>query len=125
MSDSDDLDLKIKLHRMQRRLLAEKAQKETQRPSSPPQDPEAVVRRILAERGDEVLDAAKQQFPAETRQVINELAGLITKGEVTIITGEWLYTVLNQVGIPVRLKTTIQIVSDGKAGSIANKLKEK
>lgn len=125
MSEDEDLDLKLKLHRMQRRLLAEKAQRDAN-PSSPPlKDPEAVVRSKLRERGVEVLDAAMQQFPVETKQVVEELAGLIKKGEISEITGPWLYSVLNQIGLPVRLRTTIQIVSDGKVGSIADKLKER
>ncbi len=110
---------------MQRRLLAEKAQRNAKTPNLLPEDPDVVVRPMLRERGDEVLEAAKQQFPAEIKQVVEELAGLINKGEISEITGPWLYSVLNQIGIPVRLKTTIQIVSDGKVGSIADKLKEK
>ncbi len=125
MSDQEDLELKMKLLRMQRRLLAEKAQKDAKSAASTPRDPETLVRSVLRERGVEVLEAAKQQFPMETRQVIDELAGLVAKGEVSEITGPWLYSVLNQIGIPVRLRTSIQIVSDGKVGSIADKLKEK
>lgn len=125
MSDQEDLELKMKLLRMQRRLLAERAQKDAKSAASTPRDPETLVRSVLRERGDEVLEAAKQQFPMETRQVIDELAGLVAKGEVSEITGPWLYSVLNQIGIPVRLRTSIQIVSDGKVGSIADKLKEK
>lgn len=119
----EDLDLKMKLLRMQRKLLAERAQREAK--PTPPEDPEKIVRRVLRERGDEVLVAAKQQYPTGTAEVLEELAGMVESGEITEITGGWLYSVLNQIGIPVRLKTTIQIVSDGKVGSIAEKLKEK
>ncbi len=118
----DDLDLKMKLLRMQRKMLAERAQKEVKPEHS---NPEETVRSVLRERGNEVLEAAKQQFPSETKQAIEELAILVKKGEITEITGEWLYSVLNQIGIPIRLRTTIQIVSDGKVRSIADKLKEK
>jgi DNA-binding TFAR19-related protein (PDSD5 family) len=125
LSEKDDLELKMKLLRMQRRLLAEKAQKE-EKPIVPARaDSESIIRRVLRERGDEVLAAAKQQFPAETKKILEELATLVERGEVSEISGPWLYSVLNQVGIPVRLKTTIQIVSDGKVGSNADKLKEK
>ncbi len=106
-------------------MLAEKAQKEAK--STPPitEDSENIVRNVLHERGDEVLEASKQQFPSETKQVIEELAGLVKRGEVTEITGGWLYSLLHQIGIPVRLKTTIQIRSDGKMVSIADKMREK
>ncbi len=120
----EDLDLKMKLLRMQRRMLVEKAQKEAKPDPSHPEDPEKTVRSVLRERGREVLEAAEQQFPSETKQAVKELASLVKKGEVTEITGEWLYSVLNQIGIPVRLKTTIHIISGGKVGSIADKLKE-
>lgn len=124
MSD-ENLDLRMKLLRMQRRMLAERAEKEAKPTPLPPESPEKIVRKVLRERGSEVLDAALQQFSIETRQALVELAGLVNKGEITEITGAWLYSVLNQIGIPVRLKTSIQIVSDGKVGSIAQKLKEK
>ena len=124
MSD-EDLDLKMKLLRMQRRLVAERTEKEARQAVPAPESPEKIVRKALRERGVEVLEAALQQFPSETKQIMEELAGLVTKGEITEITGPWLYSVLNQIGIPVRLRTTIQIVSDGKVGSIADKLKEK
>ena len=120
----DDLELKMKLLRMQRRMLMERAEKEAKHESKPEQ-PEEIVRSVLRERGEEVLEAAKQQFPIETRQALEELAILVKKREVTEITGEWLYAVLNQIGIPVRLKTTIHILSEGKAHSIADKMKEK
>ena len=125
MSGEDDLELKMKLLRMQRKLFAEKEQKETRQAAPLPEDPETIIRGVLRERGDEVLEAAKQQFPAEAKQVIEELAGLVKKGKISEISGQWLFSVLNQIGIPVRLKTTIQIVSGGKVGSIADKLKEK
>ena len=121
----DDLDLKMKLLRMQRRMLLEKAQKEAKDEPSHPEDPEKIVRGVLRERGVEVLESAKQQFPSQTRQAIIELADLVKKGEITEITGEWLYSVLNQIGIPVRVKTTINMVSHGKVASIADKLREK
>jgi DNA-binding TFAR19-related protein (PDSD5 family) len=121
----DDLDLKMRLLRMQRRMLLEKAQKEAKPESTHPEDPEEIVRSVLRERGEEVLRAAKQQFPNETNQALRELAALVKQGEITEITGEWLYSVLNQIGIPVRLRTSIQIISDGKARSIADKMKEK
>ncbi len=124
MSD-EDLDLKMKLLRMQRRILLERAEKEAKPAAPAPENPEKIVRKVLRERGGEVLDAALHQFPVETRQAIEELAGLVKNGEIAEISGGWLYSVLNQIGIPVRLKTTIQIVSDGKVGSIAEKLKEK
>lgn len=117
--------MKMKLLRMQRRLLAEKTHTETKPATPKPENPEETVRKHLTQRGDEVLEAAKQQHPAETKQIIGELARLVKSGEISEISGPWLYSLLNQLGIYVRLKTTIQIVSDGKAESIAEKLKEK
>ncbi len=110
---------------MQRKLLAERAREESKPSQTQKEQPEAIVRRVLRERGDEVFEAAIQQFPSETREVLPELASLVEKGEITEITGAWLLAVLNQIGIPVRLKTTIQLVSDGKVGTIAEKLREK
>ncbi len=124
MSGEGDLELRLKLLRMQRRLLSEPSQKDKRTPPPEPEDPEKIVRDVLRERGEEVLEAALQQFPAETRQIIKELADLVKVKEVREITGSWLFSLLHQIGLPVRVKTTLQIVSDGKAGSIADKLKE-
>ncbi len=125
MPKDDDLELKMRLLRMQRRILAEKAQKEEKATATPLESPETIVRGVLRERGNEVLDAAQKQFPSETNQMIIELSELVKRGEIQEITGAWLYSVLNQVGIPVRLKTAIRIVSDGKTASIADRLREK
>ena len=121
----EDLDLRMKLLRMQRRMLSERAQEEAQLSPPPAEDSEKIVRGVLRERGSEVLDALKQQFPLESKQIIGELTGLVKGGELNEITGGWLYSLLHQMGIPVRVKTTIQIESDGKIVSIADKMKEK
>ena len=47
---------------------------------------------------------------------------LILEGKITEIEGEELYALLREVGLPVRLNTTIRVLSHGKTKLLAEKL---
>ncbi|MFH0848939.1 MAG: hypothetical protein V1857_05510 [archaeon] len=128
MSDNDELPLwkKRRLLDMQRRLLVQKAEQEA-KPEQPKRTltSEEKVLALYAGRAKEVHETAKRQFPDATKKVIEALARLVDRGELTgPISGEELYAFLQRLGIRVRLPTTISYVENGKTKSIAEKIRQ-
>jgi DNA-binding TFAR19-related protein (PDSD5 family) len=121
----DDLELMyIKLKKMKelQKLLATKTQKVEKKEV----DDIAFIKSKLTGRGLEVLEAALSQYPEMTREVIKYLAELYRKGKISgEISGEELYTLFYDLGMPVRLETSITYLKDGKRISISEKLKSK
>lgn len=105
---------------LQRRLVAERAKQGEKKAAVSPHD---LVRPHLRDRADTVLNAARQQYPQLYTRIVEELAGLVRRGELKEISGPWLCSVFAHLGYPLRLKTQIRVVSDGKAISMAEKLK--
>lgn len=125
---SDELELwkQRKLLEMQRRAIMKKVEKEKlkERPEKRNEDSEATLRKLFQSRADEVYEAAKSQFPEETRKLTGALAELISKGELTgPISGEELYWFFRKLGINVRLETHIRFVESGKIKTIADKVR--
>ncbi|MEM3916451.1 MAG: hypothetical protein QW572_05440 [Candidatus Nitrosocaldus sp.] len=78
----------------------------------------------LTDRGEEVLEAAEQQYPREMGFIIPKFASLIRSGEVKgMITGADLLAILRSVGLNVRLDSRIVIEKDGMLISLAEKFK--
>ncbi|MEM2920217.1 MAG: hypothetical protein QXW14_02410 [Candidatus Nitrosocaldus sp.] len=78
----------------------------------------------LTDRGEEVLEAAEQQYPREMGFIIPKFASLIRSGEVKgMITGADLLAILRSVGLNVRLDSRIVIEKDGRLISLAEKFK--
>ncbi|MFN4336580.1 MAG: double-stranded DNA-binding protein [Candidatus Nitrosocaldus sp.] len=78
----------------------------------------------LTDRGEEVLEAAEQQYPREMRFIVPKFASLIKSGEVKgMITGADLLAILRSVGLNVRLDSRIMIEKDGRLISLAERLK--
>ncbi len=79
----------------------------------------------LVDRGDEVLKAAEEQYPAQMRLIIPRLAQVLRRGEISgKISGADLLSILRAVGLNVRLESSIRYSEHGKSISIAEKLKE-
>jgi len=110
---SEDLWLQMKKLELQRKLLAQ-ATKRSEEKEVKPKDPYEVIRPLLEERADEVLEAAKAQFPRVADAVAAELAKLAEAGLIKRITGPWLMALFTRLGYRPRLKVKISIVSDGK-----------
>ena len=133
MSEDNDLEFlkRRKLLEMQMRLLKEKAleaekTKEKEQKTQKPKGPEEVLMSRFVDRAFEVWTAAKQQYPKATQEVSRALAQVIQSGKLKEkITGEQLYWLFQQLGIPVRLRTTIRIYEGGELKTIADKLKNR
>ncbi|MEM4576294.1 MAG: hypothetical protein QW701_02385 [Candidatus Nezhaarchaeales archaeon] len=115
---SEDLWLKMKKLELQRKLLALTAKKDEPKPK----DPYEVIRPLLEERADEVLEAAKAQFPRVTNVVVAELAKLVEAGLIKKITGPWLMGLFAKLGYKPRLETKISVISDGKIMDLKEKI---
>ncbi len=99
-----------------KKMLAKRGEKKSAR--------EIVLERLV-DRGEEVLRAAEEQFPDQTKVIIEKLAEMIKKGYITSnITGAELLWLFRQLGLPVRIETKIRIEKKGKVISLDEKLKE-
>ena len=99
-----------------KKMLAKRGEKKSAR--------EIVLERLV-DRGEAVLRAAEEQFPDQTKVIIEKLAEMIKKGYITSnITGAELLWLFRQLGLPVRIETKIRIEKKGKVISLDEKLKE-
>ncbi|HUG96347.1 MAG TPA: DNA-binding protein [Nitrososphaera sp.] len=84
-----------------------------------------VVSDYLYDRGDEVLDLAYAQYPAQTEAIVARIAELMQSGEITsLISGGELLALFRSVGLNVRVNTTIMVEDKGKLISFSDKLKQ-
>jgi len=89
------------------------------------EDPIKTLNKYLADRGGEVLEAARVQYPTPTMEIARELVKLIKLGNVKEpITGEVLYSTFRAIGLRVRLDTKIVFEKHGEVKSLSQKLKE-
>jgi len=123
----EDLELRaLKLKKLMR-LTALKAGKaaQTKREELTFDEALRIVKQNLINRGDEVLEAALEQYPEQARRIIMILAKKILGGELTRrISGEMLMSLFDYLGIPVKLKTRILYYKKGEYKSIADLIKE-
>ena len=111
-----------KLLEMQRRLL-----KQRQEPEEPPEEPASreVLDRYFYGRAWEVYNAARLQFPTVMPQVERALVEAMSAGRIRQrIDGESLYHFLRQIGLPVRLRTTIRYKEHGELKTLEQKIRE-
>ncbi|RLF20158.1 MAG: hypothetical protein DRJ68_05280 [Thermoprotei archaeon] len=116
----DDLWLQMKKLQLQKKLLAMASKKEEQLVK--PKDPYEVVKPLLEERADEVLEAARAQFPRVADAVVKELAKLVEAGVLRRITGPWLMGLFTRLGFRPRLETKISVISDGRTMDLKEKI---
>jgi DNA-binding TFAR19-related protein (PDSD5 family) len=82
-----------------------------------------VLNRIFKGRAWEVFNCAKAQFPAAMVNIECQLVNLGLEGKITQMQGEQLYALLREIGLRVKLNTTIQVNSHGKTTSLSDKIK--
>jgi len=80
---------------------------------------------IFKGRAWEVYNAAQIQFPAQMAEIENLLVRLTLEGKIMEMDGEQLYSLLREMGLPIRLNTTIKVLSKGKTKSLSEKFREK
>lgn len=119
MSDDAELD---RLMAKRRAELERRARMSKER-EAPPPDPRKVLVSRLGYRGLEVLENAERQFPRQAAAVVQQLAGLISSGELReqLDGGKLLY-VFRLVGLNVRVQTSIRVEQDGKMVSLSEKI---
>jgi DNA-binding TFAR19-related protein (PDSD5 family) len=118
----DDIELEIikakKMRELRKRLREGTFDKKEK-------DDRSVLLDYLIDRGDEVLNAAEAQYPAQMRLIIPRLAEVIRRGEVSgKISGVDLLSILRMIGLNIRLDINIKYAKHGKIKSLSEKLKE-
>jgi DNA-binding TFAR19-related protein (PDSD5 family) len=106
-----------KLQELQKKLSLQEQKKN-------PMEPKAILSRILDEKAWEVFNAARAQFPSEMAEVESLLLKLALDGKITHVDGEELYAFLKEVGLPIRLNTTINVTRHGETKSPSAKLRD-
>jgi DNA-binding TFAR19-related protein (PDSD5 family) len=121
---SDDPDIEIIKARKMKELREKAAAMEKKKEPEKKKTPKEVVNAYLYDRGDEVLNAAYVQFPAQTEAIVAKISELILAGELqSRISGGELLSLFRSVGLRVRIDTSIKVEKDGKMVSFAEKLK--
>jgi len=83
-----------------------------------------LVKKHLADRGEEVLNAALEQYPEAARRIVMIMALKIMRGEFSgKITGEMLMQLFEYLGMRVRLETKILYYRKGEYKSIRDLLR--
>ncbi len=126
MSEDPDIEM-IKARKL--REMKEKAAAMERTKSGVPEKKDKpakeTVMAYLYDRGDEVLNAAYAQYPAQTEAIVAKVAELIKSGELKEkISGGELLSLFRSVGLRVRIDTSIRIEQDGKLVSFSDKLKQ-
>jgi programmed cell death protein 5 len=125
---ADDELERLKRRRMlelQRRFLKEKEASE-EPPKTREPTPEEILGRYLVGRAWEVLSAARAQFPEVMPKVESAIVEAIKSGRVKErIDGESLFHFLRQIGLPVRLQTSIRYKEHGELKTIGQVMREK
>ncbi len=117
----EDLELRMLRYRMMRKLM-EAARKE-ERGREAAEDPVETLRKHLVDRGEEVLDAALQQYPELAKRVAALLASKVASGQLKEISGAELLSLFEYLGARVRLETSIKYYKKGEYKSIRDMLK--
>jgi len=110
-----------KLLELQRRLLKKPEQAEKREDPSPRE----VLSRYFVGRAWEVYNAARAQFPTVMPQIEKALVEAMRAGRIKgRIDGESLFYFLRQIGLPVRLRTTIRFKEHGELKTLEQKIRE-
>jgi hypothetical protein len=128
MGMDEDLELKaLKLRKLMEleslKVKATDVKKEAEKPLSF-EEALRIVRENLVDRGDEVLDAALEQYPEQTRRIVMILAEKMVRGEISQkIGGSKLMSLFDHLGVPVKLRSRILYYKKGEYKSIKELLR--
>ena len=108
---------------LKRKMLESQAKAQAP-PPKPLESPKEVVRRILADRGVEVLETARRYYPAEIDRLEAGIASAVSQGRLKgPISGEELYSFLRRLGLVFSMDVKIRIKEHGQLKSIEEKLR--
>ena len=114
-----------KLLNLKRRMMS-KTEAPVEKVEPEERSPREVLDRYFIGRAWEIFDIASAQFPSVMPKVEEALVEAIKMGKIKQhIDGESLFHFLRQLGLPVRLKTTIKYKEHGELKSINQMLREK
>ena len=118
-----------RLEEMKRQMLLKQIQDQKKSEPEPEKPREAnnqeVLDAMFGDRAWEVFNAAAYQHPQVIGQVEKILVEGIKDGKIKdVIDGAALMGFFRQVGLPVRLKTTIRISEKGELKTLEQKVKE-
>ena len=122
----DDLELKMLRLKKMRELLRsrEKQRKGKEEFELNFKDAYELVKKHLADRGEEVLNAALEQYPEAAKKIVTIIALKIMRGEFSgKITGEMLMQLFEYLGMHIRLETKILYYRKGEYKSIRDLLR--
>jgi programmed cell death protein 5 len=112
-----------KLLELQRRL-TKKREPKYEKPKEP--SSEELLNRYFYGRAREIYNIAQAQFPKIMPQIERALVEAVKEGKIKQrIDGESLYHFLRQLGLPVRLRTTIKYKEHGELKTLEQKIREK
>jgi len=121
MNPTSDKELEAikqrKLRELQKRITFREQKKEKT-------DGYEILNKIFKGRAWEVFNAAQMQFPAEMVKIERLLLSLALEGKITQMQGEQLYALLREIGLRVRLNTTIKVASHGTTKLLSDKFKD-
>ncbi len=115
-----------RLMELQRRMLQEEkpVEEEPEKPAEP--TPREILDGMFSGRAWEVYETAKLQYPKVMPQVEQALVDGIKSGKIQDrIDGESLFVFLRQVGLNVRLNTSIRYKDHGELKTIGQHIKER
>ncbi|HEX7031658.1 MAG TPA: DNA-binding protein [Nitrososphaera sp.] len=130
IKEEEDPDIEIikarKLKEMREKAAAlERAKNVSSQPTTKKRTAREVVSSYLYDRGEEVLNLAYAQYPAQTEAIISRIAELMLAGEITSrISGGELLALFRSVGLNIRVNTSIKIEDKGKLIPFSDKLKQ-
>ena len=128
MSEEEDPDLTIikarKMKELQKQAATQEKMKARKEQESQPRTDMEIISSYLYDRGEEVLDLAKSQFPIQTRAIVRKIVELVKSGEINQrISGGELLALFRSVGMNIRVNTSIRVEDHGKLVSFSDKLK--
>ena len=121
----DDLELKmLRLKKLRELMRSRERQRKEKEMRLNFEDAYKLVKKHLVDRGEEVLDAALEQYPQAARRVVMFIASKIMRGEFSgKISGEMLMQLFEYLGMRVRLETKILYYRKGEYKSIRDLLR--
>jgi DNA-binding TFAR19-related protein (PDSD5 family) len=115
-----------KLLELQQRMLKQSQAQEQKQEKAEKPDPKKILDSYFGDRAWEVYNAAWAQFPEIMPEIEKLLVEAIATGRIRQkIDGESLYQFFRQVGLPVRLQTTIRFKEHGELKTLEDKIKGK
>jgi DNA-binding TFAR19-related protein (PDSD5 family) len=120
----EDLELRMIRLRKMRQLLAARKQTD-QQPQPKREEPMEELKRYLDERGQEVLEEAASLNRALTERVAEALLGAIRSNALpTPIDAGDLYRLFRDLGLPIKLETSVKVLRHGEAKDLRKYLSE-